>query len=102
MSPAPGAQAGGLPDAQYNLPGAEFLVERYRAAAAVPPEQRSHCVATFVRTYEALRDVVATLPLVHVRGCSPPRRRAPPARLACKGSTSLLCFMAFHSPKLYA
>jgi len=54
------------PDGGYKVAGDEFLIERYKAAKAVPAELRSYDVATFVRTYELLGDVVHTLPWIEV------------------------------------
>lgn len=50
----------------------------------MPPTQRPHCVATFLRMYELLCDVASTLPLLEVR----PARPRPTAAL---GATRLRC-----------
>lgn len=79
-----------IPVSEYSdrLPGAEFLVARYKAAAAVPAAERTHDVAAFLRSYELIGDVVHTLPWIEVHhpACGrllrllpaavmPPRRR---------------------------
>ncbi|GAB4821130.1 hypothetical protein N2152v2_008176 [Parachlorella kessleri] len=58
--------------ANCKLTGADFLVQRYQAAKAVPDAQRTHDVAAFVRSYELVDEVVKALPWIQATPPAPP------------------------------
>ena len=56
--------------ANCRLTGADFLIQRYEAAKAVPVEQRTHDIAAFVRSYELVDEMVQALPYTQVQSSS--------------------------------